>query len=70
MAGNHDYGFGDAIVRSARTRYEREFGSPNWITQLGNHSIISLDTLSLSSRVTDIRNTTQTFLDDLSAQSK
>ncbi|KAI9599407.1 Metallo-dependent phosphatase-like protein [Syncephalis fuscata] len=68
LAGNHDFGFGDTVILSARSRYETVFGSPNWEMRLANHSIIALDTLSLSSRVPDIRNDAQQFLDQEAAR--
>lgn len=62
VAGNHDYGFGDTIIRKAVKRYKREFGSVNYEIKVGNHTIVVLDTLALSSNITSIRNEAQEFL--------
>ncbi|KAF9141974.1 hypothetical protein BGX30_003665 [Mortierella sp. GBA39] len=55
VAGNHDIGFGDTLVRQAMKRYKGDFGSVNYEIKIGNHSLIVLDTLSLSSNITSIR---------------
>ncbi|GJJ70354.1 ethanolamine phosphate phosphodiesterase [Entomortierella parvispora] len=62
VAGNHDYGFGNTIIRQAVKRYKREFGSVNYEIQVGNHTIVVLDTLALSSNITSIRDEAQEFL--------
>jgi len=62
VAGNHDYGFGDTIIRKAVKRYKREFGSVNYEIQVGNHTIVVLDTLALSSNITSVRAEAQEFL--------
>ncbi|KAF9136024.1 hypothetical protein BGX30_011374 [Mortierella sp. GBA39] len=63
MAGNHDVGFGDTLIRSSMVRYKRVFGSVNYEVNVGNHSLVVLDTLALSSRVPSIRGESQQFLD-------
>ncbi|RKP10468.1 Metallo-dependent phosphatase-like protein [Thamnocephalis sphaerospora] len=65
MGGNHDFGFGNALLPHARDRYENAFSSANWAADLGNHTLISLDTLSLSSDNSSVRNASQLFLDQL-----
>lgn len=62
VAGNHDYGFGDTLVREAMVRYKREFGSVNYEVQVGNHTLVVLDTLALSSSIPSIREESQEFL--------
>lgn len=48
VAGNHDYGFGDGVVGGAYTRFVEYLGDPNWAVQIANHTLIAIDTLSLS----------------------
>ncbi|KAI9026837.1 Metallo-dependent phosphatase-like protein [Hyaloraphidium curvatum] len=48
VAGNHDYGIGDGVVASAYARFTERFGNPNWAVQIANHTLIAVDTLSLS----------------------
>ncbi|OAQ30671.1 Metallo-dependent phosphatase, partial [Linnemannia elongata AG-77] len=62
VAGNHDVGFGDTLVRQAMKRYKGDFGSVNYEIKVGNHSLVVLDTLSLSSNITSIREESRGFL--------
>lgn len=62
VAGNHDVGFGDTLVRQAMKRYKSDFGSVNYEIKIGNHSLVVLDTLSLSSNITSIREESRGFL--------
>ncbi|KAG9069091.1 hypothetical protein KI688_009986 [Linnemannia hyalina] len=62
VAGNHDVGFGDTLVRQAMKRYKGDFGSVNYEIKVGNHSLVILDTLSLSSNITSIREESRDFL--------
>lgn len=62
VAGNHDVGFGDTLVRQAMKRYKGDFGSVNYEIKIGNHSLVVLDTLSLSSNFTSIREESRGFL--------
>lgn len=48
MAGNHDIGFGEHIIPEAFYRFRKVFGAFSYMTKLGNHSIIALDTIALS----------------------
>jgi ethanolamine phosphate phosphodiesterase len=48
VPGNHDLGFGSRIQPAVRKRFDAHFGPLNRIDILGNHSIVSLDTVSLS----------------------
>jgi hypothetical protein len=70
MAGNHDIGFGNTLITSARDRFERKISPVNWAVDLGNHTLIALDTLSLSSSDPVVRNTSQSFLDQLAKECK
>ncbi|KAF9574921.1 hypothetical protein EC968_004922 [Mortierella alpina] len=65
MAGNHDIGFGDNIIRPSVKRFKDLFGSLNYEVKIGNHSLVILDTLALSSDVPDIREESQQFLTQL-----
>lgn len=62
VAGNHDYGFGDTLIRKAMVRYKQEFGSVNYEVHVGNHTLVVLDTLALSSSIPSIREESQEFL--------
>ncbi|KAF9402908.1 hypothetical protein BGX21_008101 [Mortierella sp. AD011] len=66
VAGNHDVGFGDTLVKPAMIRYKQEFGSVNYEVNVGNHSFVVLDTLALSSKVPGIREEAQHFLEEVS----
>ncbi|KAF9434134.1 hypothetical protein BGZ76_008507 [Entomortierella beljakovae] len=66
VAGNHDVGFGDTLVRPAMTRYKQVFGSVNYKIEVGNHTFVVLDTLSLSSVRPEIREESEHFINDLS----
>ena len=50
LPGNHDLGFGNGIRLPVRQRFNAYFGDGNRIDIIGNHSIVSLDTVSLSAR--------------------
>ncbi|KAF9103996.1 hypothetical protein BGX27_010278 [Mortierella sp. AM989] len=65
VAGNHDVGFGNTLIKSAMTRYKQVFGSVNYKVAVGNHSIVVLDTLSLSSNVASIREESEHFLEEI-----
>ncbi|KAF9875732.1 manganese ion homeostasis [Colletotrichum karsti] len=48
LPGNHDLGFGDQVKVSVRERFASYFGDVNRVDVVGNHSIVSVDTVSLS----------------------
>lgn len=50
VPGNHDLGLGNGIRLPARNRFNAFFGAGNRIDVLGNHSFVSLDTVSLSAK--------------------
>lgn len=50
LPGNHDLGLGNGIRLPARQRFTAFFGDENRIDIIGNHSIVSLDTVSLSAK--------------------
>ncbi len=50
LPGNHDLGLGIGIRLPARQRFTAFFGDENRIDVIGNHSFVSLDTVSLSAK--------------------
>ncbi|KAK5941279.1 hypothetical protein PMZ80_006557 [Knufia obscura] len=48
LPGNHDLGFGGGINPHVKSRFDAHFGPLNRIDILGNHTFVSLDTVSLS----------------------
>ena len=48
LPGNHDLGFGPGVQLVVRDRFESHFGDGNRIDVIGNHTIVSLDVLSLA----------------------
>lgn len=50
LPGNHDLGLGSGISLSVRDRFTTFFGLGNRIDIIGNHTFISVDTVSFSAR--------------------
>jgi hypothetical protein len=50
LPGNHDLGFGEMIKIPVRNRFQAYFGETNRVDVLGNHTIVSVDTVSLSAK--------------------
>lgn len=48
LPGNHDLGFGNGIQMPIRDRFRAYFGEGDQINIVGNHTFVSLDTVSLS----------------------
>lgn len=48
LPGNHDLGFGNGIQDPVRRRFQAYFGRGNRIDIVGNHTFVSVDTVSLS----------------------
>ncbi|KAL9085099.1 MAG: hypothetical protein Q9165_007743 [Trypethelium subeluteriae] len=48
LPGNHDLGFGVGIQQPVRARFNAYFGEGNRVDVFGNHTFISVDTVSLS----------------------
>ncbi|KPI36126.1 Cell division control protein 1 [Cyphellophora attinorum] len=48
VPGNHDQGFASGIDPAVKSRFDAFFGPLNRVDVLGNHSFVSLDTVSLS----------------------
>ena len=50
LPGNHDLGLGNGIRLPVRERFQAYFGDGNRIDVIGNHTFVSLDTVSLSAK--------------------
>lgn len=48
LPGNHDLGFGAQIKIPIRNRFETYFGEGNRVDVIGNHTFVSVDSVSLS----------------------
>ncbi|PWY89153.1 hypothetical protein BO70DRAFT_162167 [Aspergillus heteromorphus CBS 117.55] len=48
LPGNHDLGFGSGIQTPVRDRFQSFFGKSNRVDVIGNHTFVSVDTVSLS----------------------
>lgn len=48
LPGNHDLGFGNGIQEPVRQRFQYYFGESNRVDVIGNHTFVSIDTVSLS----------------------
>lgn len=53
LPGNHDLGFGSEIKIPVRDRFEAYFGDVNRVDVIGNHTFVSVDTVSLSARTSE-----------------
>ena len=53
LPGNHDLGFGKGIQTPVRDRFHTHFGASNRAYIVGNHTFVSLDTVSLSAKEED-----------------
>jgi hypothetical protein len=50
LPGNHDLGIGNGIRLPVRNRFDTYFGEGNRIDYIGNHTFVSVDTVSLSAK--------------------
>jgi ethanolamine phosphate phosphodiesterase len=70
LPGNHDLGFGKGVHRAVRNRFNTYFGEGNRIDIIGNHTFVSVDSVSLSaldqraSAEEGVWESTQEFLDN------
>lgn len=48
LPGNHDLGIGNGIREGVRDRFRTYFGEPSSVISAGNHTVILLDSVSLS----------------------
>ncbi|KAL8302076.1 hypothetical protein RB597_002451 [Gaeumannomyces tritici] len=55
LPGNHDLGFGSEVKLSVRNRFETFFGEGNRVDVIGNHTFVSVDTVSLSADASEQR---------------
>lgn len=66
LPGNHDIGFGNTIVSNALERFTLHFGDPSSTVEIGNHTIVLLDTISmLNTENSTIFNRPYAFINDL-----
>lgn len=56
LPGNHDLGFGAQVQVPVRNRFEAFFGDVNRVDVVGNHTIVSVDAVSLSADTSDFKN--------------
>lgn len=55
LPGNHDIGFGAQVQVPVRDRFSAYFGDLNRVDVVGNHTIVSVDTVSLGADSSDFR---------------
>lgn len=55
LPGNHDLGFGAQVQIPVRDRFEAFFGDMNRVDVVGNHTIVSVDTVSLSADTSEYK---------------
>ncbi|KAI1138211.1 cell division control protein [Hypoxylon sp. FL0543] len=55
LPGNHDLGFGAEVKVPARHRFSAYFGEPNRVDVIGNHTFVSVDTVSLSADTSSVK---------------
>lgn len=53
LPGNHDLGFGQGVQLPIRNRFQAYFGEGNRVDVIGNHSFVSVDSVSLSAGLVD-----------------
>ncbi|CUM63224.1 uncharacterized protein PRCAT00000795001 [Priceomyces carsonii] len=66
LPGNHDIGF-ESINHKAYKRFQAFFGETNDYIEIGNHTIILLDTISLSSQDEWLQSRPLRFIENLSS---
>lgn len=65
LPGNHDIGFGDTVIEDSLNRFSTYFGEPSSYWDIGNHTFVLLDTISLSDKANSkIAAVPKEFLDD------
>jgi len=70
LPGNHDLGFGMGVQPVVRRRFHAYFGEGDRVDIIGNHTFVSLDTVSLSAMdnpeaPNELWNTSMAFLDQI-----
>lgn len=69
VAGNHDYGFADGVVETSYNRFVEYFGEPNWAIQIAKHTLIAIDTVSLSGSADSLpKRAAENFLSGIEAR--
>ncbi|EJS42347.1 cdc1p [Saccharomyces arboricola H-6] len=67
IPGNHDIGFGDAVIESSLQRFSSYFGETSSTLEVGNHTFVLLDTISLSDKTNpDVSRLPMEFLNNFS----
>lgn len=56
LPGNHDLGFGAQVQIPVRDRFSAFFGDVNRVDVIGNHTVVSVDAVSLSAGTSEFRN--------------
>lgn len=65
LPGNHDIGFGDEVVESSLKRFTAYFGPTSQSVDVGNHTFVLVDTISLSDRTNpNVSSIPKEFLDN------
>jgi hypothetical protein len=75
LPGNHDLGFGANVKIPIRNRFETYFGEGNRVDVIGNHTFVSVDSVSLSARsanqgTTEITKPVDDFLGNVQASKR
>ena len=75
LPGNHDLGFGANIKIPIRNRFETYFGQGNRVDVIGNHTFVSIDSVSLSAgsadqETTEITKPVNDFLETVQASKR
>lgn len=66
LPGNHDIGYGDTIIYPAYERFVKIFGEASSTVDIGNHTIVLLDTISMLNSVNEtIYNKPYEFVNEL-----
>lgn len=66
LPGNHDIGYGNTIVYSSLQRFTTYFGEPSSSIDIGNHTVVLLDTISMLNTDNEtIYSKPYTFLNEL-----
>lgn len=70
IPGNHDIGFGDSVIEESLRRFKTYFGETSSSLDLGNHTFVLVDTISLSDRANpQVSSTPKDFLEQFAQQS-
>jgi hypothetical protein len=70
MAGNHDLGFGDGIRSNIVNRFQGEFGDTSYELFLDSHSIVVVDSVSMSSSDPNIHQQPRDFVREIRPSDK